>query len=204
MSTPSAPDGRPTRGRRLYAPTVLGLLATGGTAWLTLGRVWARATLSPDGLPADTVEVTGRDAVPLAAALAVVVVTVALAVLATRGRGRQVVGVLAVLLGVAGAWLALHAGTASEDAVAAAAEQSPAYTGEAPDTMELTAWPWLDRSTPLATGVWLPRVRARQNLVFLVLVLGILMLTFIGTAMRGPYWQLFWPWEAWPDIPARI
>lgn len=143
MSTPSAPDGRPTRGRRLYAPTVLGLLATGGTAWLTLGRVWARATLSPDGLPADTVEVTGRDTVPLAAALAVVVVTVALAVLATRGRGRQVVGVLAVLLGVAGAWLALGAGTASEDAVAAAAEQSPAYTGQAPDAVELTAWPWL-------------------------------------------------------------
>lgn len=143
MSTPSAPDGRPTRGRRLYAPTVLGLLAAGGVAWFALGRVWGRTTLSPDGLPADTVEVTGRDAVPLAAALAVVVVTVALAVLATRGRGRQVVGVLAVLLGVAGAWLALDAGTASEDAVAAAAEQSPAYTGEAPDTMELTAWPWL-------------------------------------------------------------
>jgi quinol-cytochrome oxidoreductase complex cytochrome b subunit len=68
----------------------------------------------------------------------------------------------------------------------------------------LTVWPWLDRSTHLATGVWFARVRARQNLVFLLLVLGILVLTFIGTAMRGPYWQLFWPWEAWPDIPARI
>jgi cytochrome b-561 len=68
----------------------------------------------------------------------------------------------------------------------------------------LTAWPWLDKSSHLATGVWLPRVRARQNTVFLLVVLGILILTFIGMAMRGPYWYFYWPWEAWPDIPARI
>jgi quinol-cytochrome oxidoreductase complex cytochrome b subunit len=68
----------------------------------------------------------------------------------------------------------------------------------------LTAWPWLDRSPHLATGVWFARVRTRQNLVFLLIVLAILMLTFVGTAMRGPYWNFYWPWEAWPDIPARI
>jgi cytochrome b-561 len=68
----------------------------------------------------------------------------------------------------------------------------------------MTAWPWLDRSTRLATGVWFARVRARQNAVFLLIVIGILILTFVGTAMRGPYWQLYWPWEAWPDIPGRI
>jgi len=68
----------------------------------------------------------------------------------------------------------------------------------------LTAWPWLDKTSHLATGVWLPRVRARQNTVFLLVVLGILILTFIGMALRGPYWYFYWPWEAWPDIPARI
>ena len=68
----------------------------------------------------------------------------------------------------------------------------------------LTAWPWLDRSPSLAAGVWLPRARARQNLVFLLVVLGILILTVIGMALRGPYWNFYWPWEAWPDIPARI
>ncbi len=68
----------------------------------------------------------------------------------------------------------------------------------------LTAWPWLDRSPHLAAGVWLPRARARQNVVFLLVVLGILILTFIGMALRGPYWNFYWPWEAWPDIPARI
>jgi quinol-cytochrome oxidoreductase complex cytochrome b subunit len=68
----------------------------------------------------------------------------------------------------------------------------------------LTAWPWLDRSSHLATGVWLPKARLRQNGVFLLIVLGILVLTFIGMALRGPYWNFYWPWEAWPDIPARI
>ena len=31
-----------------------------------------------------------------------------------------------------------------------------------------------------------------------------ILLTIIGTFMRGPYWHFYWPWEAWPDIPARI
>ncbi len=133
----------PSRGRRLYGPVVLGLLAAGGVAWLALGRTWARTTLRPDGLPPDTVVVTGRDAVPLAAALAVVVVAAALAVLATRGRGRLVVGVLVVALGVVGAWLSLAAGSAVDDAARAAAEQSPAFTGQALGDLDATAWPVL-------------------------------------------------------------
>lgn len=138
MSTP-APSAR---GRRLYAPTVLGLLATGGLAWLALGRTWARTTLRPDGLPPDSVVATGRDAVPLAAALAVVVVTAALAVLATRGRGRLVVGALVVLLGGTGAALCLLSGQAGTDALRAAAEQSPAFTGQALGDVARTAWSW--------------------------------------------------------------
>ena len=68
----------------------------------------------------------------------------------------------------------------------------------------LTAWPWLDRSPADATGVWWARSRRRQNLVFLALVLVVLVFTFIGTFMRGPYWHFYWPWQAWPEIPARI
>jgi quinol-cytochrome oxidoreductase complex cytochrome b subunit len=68
----------------------------------------------------------------------------------------------------------------------------------------LTAWPWLDRSPVEATGVWLPRSRRRQNLVFLALCLLIIAFTIVGTFLRGPYWRFFWPWEAWPDIPTRI
>jgi hypothetical protein len=32
----------------------------------------------------------------------------------------------------------------------------------------------------------------------------VLVLTFVGTFMRGPYWQIYWPWEAWPPIPSRL
>jgi quinol-cytochrome oxidoreductase complex cytochrome b subunit len=68
----------------------------------------------------------------------------------------------------------------------------------------LTAWPWLDRSAPTAAGTWLARDRRRQSLVFLVFCVVVLALTIVGTLMRGPYWHFYWPWEAWPEIPARI
>jgi cytochrome b-561 len=68
----------------------------------------------------------------------------------------------------------------------------------------LTVWPWLDRSPAGAAGVWFPRSRRAQNITFLVLTFIILALTFIGTFMRGPYWQMYWPWQAWPEIPTRL
>jgi quinol-cytochrome oxidoreductase complex cytochrome b subunit len=68
----------------------------------------------------------------------------------------------------------------------------------------LTVWPWIDRSAAATAGRWLPADRRTQNIVFLVIVLAVLVLTFVGTFMRGPYWQIYWPWEAWPAIPSRI
>ncbi len=68
----------------------------------------------------------------------------------------------------------------------------------------MTLWPWLDRSPSLAAGVWWPAARRRQNIVFLLVVLAVLALTFVGMVLRGPYWQIYWPWEAWPEIPGRI
>ncbi len=68
----------------------------------------------------------------------------------------------------------------------------------------LTVWPWLDRSTGASAGVWFPSERKRQNLVFLLLCLFILGLTLVGTLCRGPYWHFYWPWETWPQVPARI
>jgi quinol-cytochrome oxidoreductase complex cytochrome b subunit len=68
----------------------------------------------------------------------------------------------------------------------------------------LTAWPWLDRSSPAAAGLWLPKERRTQNLVFLAVVAAVVILTIVGLYLRGPYWQFYWPWEAWPDIPSRI
>jgi quinol-cytochrome oxidoreductase complex cytochrome b subunit len=68
----------------------------------------------------------------------------------------------------------------------------------------LTAWPWLDKSPALAAGVWFAKSRRGQNAAFLALCLLVIVLTLVGTFLRGPYWHLYWPWEAWPEIPTRI
>jgi len=68
----------------------------------------------------------------------------------------------------------------------------------------LTVWPWLDRSPRHATGLWFPRERRTQNLVFIGVMVGIVLLTYIGMELRGPYWQWYWPWETWPAMPGRI
>jgi cytochrome b-561 len=68
----------------------------------------------------------------------------------------------------------------------------------------MTVWPWLDRSLPGVAGVWFPRNRRTQNAVFLAICLLILVFTVVGLFMRGPYWNFYWPWEPWPEIPARI
>jgi quinol-cytochrome oxidoreductase complex cytochrome b subunit len=68
----------------------------------------------------------------------------------------------------------------------------------------LTMWPWLDKSPALATGAWLPKSRRNQNLVFLAVVVVVVVFTLVGTFLRGPYWHFYWPWQAWPEIPARI
>jgi quinol-cytochrome oxidoreductase complex cytochrome b subunit len=68
----------------------------------------------------------------------------------------------------------------------------------------LTAWPWLDRSPAEATGVWFHGSRRQQNAVFLLAVLVVVLLTVVGTFLRGPSWEFFWPWQAWPELPTRI
>lgn len=68
----------------------------------------------------------------------------------------------------------------------------------------LTAWPWIDQSPAAAAGKWFPRSRRTQNLIFLLLALFVLALTSIGTFCRGPYWNFYWPWQNWPQLPTRI
>jgi quinol-cytochrome oxidoreductase complex cytochrome b subunit len=68
----------------------------------------------------------------------------------------------------------------------------------------MAVWPWLDRSPVAAAGRWMPRSRRTQNIVFLVVVALVLVLTYIGLFARGPYWNLYWPWQEWPQLPTRI
>jgi quinol-cytochrome oxidoreductase complex cytochrome b subunit len=67
----------------------------------------------------------------------------------------------------------------------------------------LTVWPWIDRSPAGLAGVAFPRARRTQIAVFLLMAFAITALTVIGL-MRGPSWGLWWPWESWPDVPARF
>jgi len=68
----------------------------------------------------------------------------------------------------------------------------------------LTVWPWIDRSPRAAAGVWFAPHRRLQNATFLAIVAVIVVFTLIGTFCRGPYWQFYWPWQTWPDIPTRL
>jgi len=70
--------------------------------------------------------------------------------------------------------------------------------------MVLAAWPWLDRTPAAAAGLWLPRTRFAQNAIFLIVAGLVVLLTLVGTFCRGPYWNFYWPWQAWPDIPTRL
>jgi quinol-cytochrome oxidoreductase complex cytochrome b subunit len=68
----------------------------------------------------------------------------------------------------------------------------------------LLASPYLDK-TPLQTvGVWWASGRRKHNMLFLGVVLAIVILTIIGTFMRGPYWNFYWPWQDWPEMPRKI
>jgi quinol-cytochrome oxidoreductase complex cytochrome b subunit len=64
-------------------------------------------------------------------------------------------------------------------------------------------WPYRDRSSIQAVGVWFARERRTQNLVFVAICLFIILLTVVGTFLRGPYWNFYWPWESWPTPPIR-
>jgi quinol-cytochrome oxidoreductase complex cytochrome b subunit len=68
----------------------------------------------------------------------------------------------------------------------------------------LIAWPYLDRSSFEAAGVWFAKARRKQNFIFLLIVLAVAVFTIIGTFLRGPYWGFYWPWESWPETPRKF
>ncbi len=65
-------------------------------------------------------------------------------------------------------------------------------------------WPYRDRSGLGSVGVWFAPERRRQNMVFLAICLLVILFTIIGTFLRGPYWNFYWPWESWPTTPVKF
>ena len=39
---------------------------------------------------------------------------------------------------------------------------------------------------------------------FCAFIIAFILLTYIGTALRGPNWEFYWPWQAWSEHPGRI
>jgi quinol-cytochrome oxidoreductase complex cytochrome b subunit len=70
--------------------------------------------------------------------------------------------------------------------------------------LALLVWPFIEKSSVNAAGVWFAKARRKQNIVFLIIVLAVAVFTVIGTFMRGPYWEFFWPWESWPEQPRKF
>ncbi|MCC7477179.1 cytochrome b N-terminal domain-containing protein [bacterium] len=74
--------------------------------------------------------------------------------------------------------------------------------------MALMLWgfaaPLIDRSGRSAVGVWFARSRRWHNIAFIVACVLVIVLTYIGTYMRGPNWQIIWPWEPWPQEPPQL
>ncbi len=62
-------------------------------------------------------------------------------------------------------------------------------------------WPFLDRSPKEAIGVWFHKSRRIQNAVFIFICVAIIILIIIGVYLRGPYWNFYWPWQPWPEMP---
>jgi quinol-cytochrome oxidoreductase complex cytochrome b subunit len=65
-------------------------------------------------------------------------------------------------------------------------------------------WPYRDVSGVSTVGVWFAPERKTQNLVFIAICLLIILFTIIGTFLRGPYWNFYWPWESWPTMPVKF
>ncbi len=104
--------------RRLYAPVVLGLLASGGLAFFAAAQSWMSMSIETAGLPRDRVDASGVEAYPLVSALAVVLAASALAVLATGRWVRRVVGGVVVLASGLAAWTMLDGNRALETTLA--------------------------------------------------------------------------------------
>ena len=39
---------------------------------------------------------------------------------------------------------------------------------------------------------------------FCAFIIAFVLLTYTGTALRGPNWDFFWPWQAWPVHPTAL
>jgi uncharacterized membrane protein (TIGR02234 family) len=97
-------------GRRELTAAVAGLALAGGLALSAGGQTWATATVSRrPPLPPVTETLSGSELAALVPACGLLLLAAAVAVVAVRGRGRQLVGLLACVGGGTLLWSGLRA-----------------------------------------------------------------------------------------------
>jgi uncharacterized membrane protein (TIGR02234 family) len=127
--------GTPAR-RRGYPAALSCLVAAGAAGLLASGRPWGEAAVD-DGLVSTTVQVSGRDLVPLAPAVALLALAAVVAVPATRRTGRRLVGAVLAATGlVAATWAAVVA----SDLTARTAKWAGAGGGDVTAVQTSPAW----------------------------------------------------------------
>jgi quinol-cytochrome oxidoreductase complex cytochrome b subunit len=64
--------------------------------------------------------------------------------------------------------------------------------------------PFIDKSGKEAVGVWFHKSRRWHNIAFIVVCVAVMVLTYVGTYLRGPNWDIIWPWEQWPHETPQL
>ena len=65
-------------------------------------------------------------------------------------------------------------------------------------------WPYLDKVARKLGRRVDGESQTQTEHCLLVIVAVIVILTVIGTYLRGPYWDLYWPWQSWPTMPRKF
>jgi hypothetical protein len=53
-------------------------------------------------------------------------------------------------------------------------------------------------------GRWFPAERRRQNTIFTLVALGMIVLILVSMYCRGPSWGFYMPWRPWPQPPTSL
>jgi uncharacterized membrane protein (TIGR02234 family) len=179
--------------RREYASTLVAAAIGAGLILLVVRRTWARVTfVPPRPLPAQVIDVSGQDLVPLAGALALAALACLAAVIATRGIARRVAG---VVLAVFGAWAGIAAMAevtpASATSVAASKVGSPAASAASGAVGSTTSGSTSSGGDVVVSGTTSHVLMSGGEWKALVLLGAmVLVLTGIAVAWRGPRWAV--------------
>lgn len=121
---------------RAYPAALLCLVAGGALGLVASARTWGAAAVD-DGLVTTTVQVSGRELVPLGPAVALLALAAVVAVPATRRTGRRLVG---AVLATAGLVTAAWAAVVTTDLTARTAQWVGSSGGDVTGVQTAPAW----------------------------------------------------------------